>query len=421
MNILIKQAKVIDPGSVYHNEVIDVLIEGGLIKTIKRNINNSGSAKVIEANGLHISAGWIDMQAVSGDPGFEHKENLESLVSAAAAGGYTGICLHSCNAPALDGKSQIEYVINKTDHKLVNIFPLGTITVNAGGQDLAEMFDMKQSGAVAFSDHKHPIKDAGMILRAIQYSSNINSLIITHCNDQSISYGGQMNEGEAAAGIGLKGIPALAEELMIQRNLAILEYTGGRLHIPTISTRGAVELIKKAKANGLKVSAGVAAVNLCLDDTVLKDFDSNYKVDPPLRSKKDVQALCNGLIAGTIDVIVSDHFPQDSESKELEFDLADNGIINLQTAFSCAIEGLKHKNIDTIIKAMTENPRALLGLRQVKVAEKETANLTLFNPDLETTFTQTYNRSRSKNSPFFGQMMKGKVFGVIHGTQSFFN
>jgi dihydroorotase len=421
MSVLIRQAKIISPTSPFHNKVMDLLVEGGVITEIKKSIAPKGNVKVIEANDLHVSNGWLDLQVVSGDPGFEHKENLESLLKGAAAGGFTSVCIHNCNSPALHNKSQIEYIVNKTRNKLVDVFPFGTVTVDGKGKDMAEMYDMKLSGAAAFSDYKHPIKDAGMVLRALQYASNIDALIITHCNDESISHGGQMNEGETAVGLGLKGIPALAEELMIQRNLSILEYTGGRLHIPTVSTRGGVDLIKKAKANGLQVTAGVAAINLFLDDSALKEFDTDFKVDPPLRTKKDVAALCNAVAGGVIDVIVSDHLPQDVESKELEFDLADTGIINLQTAFSCALEGLKEKNIEMMIQALSNNPRNLLGLQKLRVDEGETANLTLFSPSGENLFTEKSNLSRSKNSPFLGEKLKGKVIGIINGNKSFFN
>jgi dihydroorotase len=421
MNILIRQAKIVAETSGFHGKTVDVLIESGIITEIKKTITPKGNVKVIEGSGLHLSGGWIDMQAVACDPGLEHKETLDTLVRAAAAGGFTAVCVHSYNQPALHNKSQIEYIVNKTQNRVVDVFPFGTITVDGKGKDMAEMYDMKSSGALAFSDYKHPVKDAGMVLRAMQYASNIGSLIITHCNDESISHGGQMNEGETAVTLGLKGIPALAEELMIQRNLAILEYTEGRLHIPTVSTRGGVELIKKAKANGLNVTAGVAAVNLFLDDSVLKEFDTRYKIDPPLRTRRDVQALCNAVANGVIDVIVSDHLPQDVESKELEFDLADHGIINLQTAFNCALEGLKEKNIETLVKALTDNPRSILGLQQPVIEEGMPANLTLFALNEEFVFTERLNYSRSRNSPFLGETLKGRVIGIINGSKSFFN
>jgi dihydroorotase len=376
---------------------------------------------VIEAAGLCVSSGWLDMQVVSCDPGFEHKEDLDSMIRCAAAGGFTAVCVHSYNQPALHNKAQIEYLINKTKNKVVDVLPLGTITVDGNGKELAEMYDMKTSGAIAFSDYKHPIKDAGMVMRALQYSSNIDSLIVTHCADESMAGGWQMNEGETSTILGLKGIPALAEELMVQRNIAILEYNGGRLHIPTISCKGSIELIKKAKSAGLNISCGVSAAHLYMDDSVLKDFDTNYKLNPPLRAKKDVQALRNAVENGVIDVIVSDHLPQDIESKELEFDHADFGMINLQTAFSCALEGLKEKNIHALVNALTVNPRRILGLEQTDIAEGKEANLTLFSLSEETMLTEKNNHSRSNNSPFFNKALNGRVVGVINGSKSFFN
>jgi dihydroorotase len=421
MNILIRQAKILDSGSSHNNKTVDILIEGGVITQIRKSISAKGNIKVIEEDGLYVSAGWVDMQAVSCDPGFEHKETLETMIGCAAAGGFTTVCVHNYNQPALHNKSQIEYLVNKSRNKVVNVLPMGTITQEGKGKEIAEMYDMKLSGAVAFSDHKHVIKDAGTVVRALQYAANIDSFIVTHCNEESISAGGQMNEGEIATTLGLKGIPALAEELMVQRNISILEYAGGKLHIPTISTRGSVDLIKKAKANGLNITCGVAAMNLFLDDSLLKEFDTNYKLDPPLRTKKDVQALRNAVENGTIDVIVSDHLPQDVESKELEFDHADAGMINLQTAFSCALEGLKEKNIGQIVRLLTENPRAILKLEPVSIEENATAELTLFTTKGTTALTEKTNNSKSRNSPFLDQELQGRVLGIINGTKSYFN
>lgn len=421
MNILIKQARILASNSPFYNKVMDILIEGGVIVEIKKSITPKGNIKTIEGDELNVSNGWVDMQAVACDPGFEHKETLETLIKGAAAGGFTSVCIHNYNYPALHNKSQIEYILNKTENKLVNVLPFGTITVEGKGKDLAEMHDMKKSGAIGFSDYKHPIKDAGMVMRALQYAENINSFIVTFCDDESISNGGQINEGEVSTTLGLKGIPVLAEELNLQRNLAILEYTGGKLHIPTVSTKGSVELLKKAKANGLKVTCGVAAVNLFLDDTSLTDFDTNYKVNPPLRSKKDIQALRNGLTSGVIDVIVSDHLPQDVESKDLEFDLADFGMINLQTAFSCAVEALKDKNVDALVKAFSDNVYPILGLKTPVIEVGSEANLTVFSVNNSTTLTEKTNFSKSKNSPFFNKLLAGKVIGIVNGTKSYFN
>ena len=418
MSILIRQARIVSPGSTFNNRIVDILIEGGKISEIRKSIPARGNPRIVEGEGLCVSPGWIDMQAVACDPGYEQRETLDTLIRAAAAGGFTGVCVHSCNQPPLHNKSQIEYLLNRSQGRLVEIIPFGTITVDAAGKDLAEMYDMKQSGAMAFSDYKHSIADAGTVLRALQYAANINSLVVTHCNDHSISRGGQMNEGEVAATLGLKGIPALAEELMIERNLSILEYAGGRLHIPTISTRGSVDLVRKAKTAGLNVTCGVAAINLFMDDTALREFDTNCKTDPPLRTRRDVQALRNAVESGVIDVIVSDHHPLEVENKELEFDLADSGIINVQTAFSCALEGV---GINELVNCLAVNPRAILGMPRVLLNEGEDAELTIFSPEGTTVLTDKSNHSRSRNSPLFGRQLPGKVYGVIKGSRSYFN
>ena len=421
MNLLIKQATIISSNSKFHHKTIDILIEGGVITEIKNNIQTKSNVKLIEVKGLCVSTGWLDLQAVSCDPGYENKEDLDSLIKCAASGGFTGVCIHNYNLPPLHNKVQIEYVLNKTQNKLVDVFPFGTITFEGKGKDLAEMFDMKQSGSLAFSDYKSPINDAGLLMRALQYSTNINSLIITHANEDSISHLGQMNEGEISTSLGLKGMPSLSEELMVQRNISILEYTGGHLHIPTISSKRSIELIKKAKSNGLNVTCGVAAINLFCDDSSLLEFDTNYKLNPPLRSKKDMLALRNAIEIGVIDVIVSDHAPHDTESKDLEFDLADFGMIGLQTAFSCALEGLKENNIDCIIKSFTTNPRQILGLDEPLIADGQLANLTLFTLEDQTMLTAKTNLSKSRNSPFFGKQLKGKIIGIVKGSKTFFN
>jgi dihydroorotase len=421
MNILFKQAYIFAEGSEHHHKTMDVLVESGVITAIKKNIATKTGVKLIEHPDLCLSLGWMDMQAVSGDPGFEQREDLDTLVKAAAAGGFTAVCLHNHNQPALHNKAQIEYILNKTKNKVVDVYPFGTITNKGEGNDLAEMYDMKLSGAMAFSNYKTPMTDTGSCLRAMQYIANIDSLMISHCMDQSLAHGGQMNEGQQAVMLGLKGIPALAEEIMVQRNIALVEYANAKLHIPTISTKGSVDLIKKAKASGLPITCGVAAINLLLDDSVLGEFDTNYKVDPPLRSKKDVQALRNALEIGVIDVVVSDHAPQDIESKELEFDLANNGIINLQTAFGCACEAMGDKNCDALIHALSVNPRKILNLAIPEVAEGAIANITAFTRNGSSNFSPKDNQSKSINSPFFQKSLKGKVIGVVNGSKSYFN
>lgn len=420
MAILIKQALVLASNSEHFNKKTDILVEGGKIVEIKKNISVKPNYKVIDGEDLCVSAGWIDFQAAFCEPAYEHKETIESGLKAAARGGFTGVCMHGQNQFSINNKATVEFILNKAD-KLVNIYPFGSITQKTEGKDISEIYDMKLAGAVAFSDFKNPIMHSGVMLRALQYANNINSFIVAHCDDTQISHGGQMNEGVTSTSLGLKGIPALAEELMLERNIFLLEYTGGKLHIPTISTAGSVELVKKAKAKGLNITAGVAAINLLYDDSVLKEFDTNYKVNPPLRTKKDVDALRKAVENGVIDVIVSDHFPQDVECKDLEFDLADFGIINLQTAFNCLAESFKDKNIEKAIDALSINPRKILNLPIPQIKEEEDACLTIFSLQQKNVFTEKDNESKSKNSPFFGKEMQGKVIGVINGSKSLFN
>jgi dihydroorotase len=419
MNVLIKQATIVDSKSPFHNKTVDILIEKGVITQIKSKIVPTKNSKIIEVKDLFVSAGWIDMQANFCDPGNEHKETLQTGLAAAAKGGFTGVCVMSGTNPPLHDKSQIEYIKSRALNNIVDVFPIGTVSHQQEGKDLSEMYDMKLAGAVAFSDYKKPIKDAGLILRALQYASSIDSFIIAHCDDKTISQEGQMNEGVSSTKLGLKGIPALAEELMLQRNLQIVEYTGGRLHIPTISTKGSVELIKKAKANGLHVTAGVAAHNLVLDETSLEGFDTHFKVNPPLRSKDDVIALRKALENGIIDVVVSDHAPQDTESKDLEFDLAENGMIASQTAFNCLVSSHSKITSQKIADVLAENPRTILGIKEQEVAENRLANLTLFTLTNHTIFSEKDNASKSNNSPFFGKSLQGKVIACInHGMMS---
>lgn len=418
MNLLIKNATIVDSESNYNGKTVDILIEKGKITQLKKSITPEKGVKIFEADNLHVSAGWLDMQVNFCDPGYEHKETLDNGLRTAAKSGFTGVCLMSGTNPPLSNKSQINYVVNKGKDTLVEVYPIGTLSYNQEGKDLSEMYDMQQAGAFAYSDYKKTIKDSGLILRALQYSSNINSFIITHCDDKTISHDGQMNEGVTSTKLGLKGIPALAEEIMLQRNIQILEYTGGKMHIPTISTKGSVELIKKAKAKKLNITCGVAAYNLLLDETELIGFNSSLKVNPPLRTKEDIEALKKGVADGIIDVIVSDHNPQDIESKDLEFDLADNGMIGLESCFGVLNCALNQKvELDIIIKTLTTNPRNILNLAPVSIKEGVEANLTLFNPSKKEVFVTSKINSLSKNSGFIGKELQGVVIAVINRDQ----
>lgn len=414
MNVLIKSARIVDANSPHNGKVMDVLIENGIITGIKSKITPGKNTKVIDVKNMHLSTGWMDMQANFCDPGFEHKEDLNSGIKAAAAGGFTGVAVVSATNPPIHSKAEVEYIKNKTSGAIVDVYPIGTVSHKQEGKDLSEMYDMHLSGAVAFSDDKKPINDAGLLKRALLYSQNFGGLVITHCNEKTISMDGKMNEGINSTKLGLKGIPALAEEIMVARNIHLAEYTGAPIHISDVSTQKSVALIKQAKANKLKITASVNAYNIALDDSALMDFDSNYKLNPPLRTKDDIKALLKGLSEGTIDAITSDHRPQDIESKQIEFDLASNGMIGLETCFALANTNKGSLTLASIIDKLTTQPRKILNLPQPKIAEGQAANLTLFDPDASWTFTKKDIRSKSANTPFVGTKFKGKVIGVVN-------
>lgn len=421
MNILIKSAHIIDSKSSFNGKVMDVLIENGMIKSIKSKITSEKNSKVIEGKNIHISSGWMDMQVSFCDPGFEHKEDLDSGLKAAACGGFTEVAVVSSTNPTIHSKAEVLYIKNKTAASMIDVHPIGTLSYKQEGHDISEMYDMKQAGAVAFSDDKKSIENAGLLLRALQYAQNFNGLIITHCDEKSVSQDGKMNEGVTSTQLGLKGIPSLAEELMVNRNIFLAEYTNSPLHISNISTQKSVDLIRQAKAKGLKITASVNAYNLALDDTALLGFDSHYKLNPPLRTKVDIEALSKGLTDGTVDAITCDHRPQDIESKDIEFDHASNGMIGLETAFGLINSNKGKVKLETIIDSITCKPRSILNLRPTKIAEGELANISIFDPEQEWVFEKKHIRSKSSNTPFLGTKFKGKVIGILNKNQLHLN
>jgi dihydroorotase len=412
---LIKNAKVVDPNSPHKNKTVDILIENGNITQIGKDLKADKSAKVIEHENMHVSPGWFDMQANFCDPGYEFREDLQSGMRAAAQGGFTGVCVMPATNPPLQTKSQIEYVVNTCKNNAVDVYPAGCLTQNSEGKEMTEMYDMKKAGAIAFTDFKHSIEDSGLLVRLLQYAQNTNTLIITHCEEESLTAGGQMNEGETSTHLGLKGMPALAEELVVQRNINLLSYAGGKMHIPTVSSKYSLDCIKQAKNKNIQVSAGVAAHQLLLNDEQLEEFDTNLKVTPPLRDKSETEALKRAIANDVIDVIVSDHCPQDIENKDVEFDHAGFGIIALETAYASANTAL-HEKIENekLIEKLSINPRKILGLHIASVKVGEKANLTFFNPALKWEFTEKHISSKSKNTPFVGYHFTGKALGVIN-------
>ncbi len=419
MQILIRSAKVISPGSVWNGKTTDILIDNGIVTEIKHGIRAT-KAREIKYRNLHVSPGWFDMQANFRDPGMEYKEDISSGCAAAAAGGFTGVCLMPSTTPAVQTKADVEYVLNKSRSEIVDVYPAGALSVGLEGKDLAEMFDMRASGAIAFTDDKNAIKDAGLLVRAMQYCNSFNSLVMVFCNDPDISLDGKMNESPASTKLGLKGIPALAEEIMVARNIFIAEYCNSPIHLMSVSTAGSVDLIREAKQNKIKVTASVNAHSLLLSDNMLEEFDSNLKVNPPLRSKKDLDALRKGLADGTIDVIVSDHSPEDVEHKVIEFDNAAFGMSCIETSFSLAMMAKGSLSLDKLISKISINPRKILGLKHAEIRKGAEANLTLFDPSGKWTPTAAGLRSKSKNDPMIGKLLTSRVYGIINGTKASF-
>ena len=420
MNALIKSAKIIDSNSPFNGKTVDILIEKGIIQKIGKSIKNDNNYREISFKNLHASVGWMDMRVNFCDPGHEYKEDLTTGLKAAASGGFTEVVTMPDTNPVTDSKAGIEYLINKAKGNIVTLYPTGGLSHQCEGKEIAEMYDMHTKGAVAFTDNKKSITNPSLLNRALLYSQSFNGLIMNFPDDKLLNQNGQMNEGVISTQLGLKGIPALAEELMVSRDIYLAEYCNARIHLTNISTKKAVELIATAKKKGIQITADTNSYNLLLDETTLTDFDTNYKVMPPLRTKEDINALIKGLKNGTIDVICSDHTPEDIENKQCEFDHAAFGMINLQTSFAVALTALNGKmELEEIIKTMTINPRSLLQTEQVEIKEGATANITLFNPTEKITFTEKDIVSKSKNTPFIDKELTGKVYGIINNNQAF--
>jgi len=414
MDVLIKQATIVSEGSPHHLQVMDILIQKGQIIKIDQRITAEG-VKEIEEDGLYVSSGWIDLLTNIQDPGFEHKEDIESASKASAAGGFTKLVVSPLSDPVRDSKSQLQY-LKKQSSPAVDILPLGALSKGANGKELAELYDLKEAGAVGFSDGKRSVKNPNVLNRALLYTQAFDGIVFNFPHTDEVAFQGVMNEGEISTNLGLKGIPELAESLMVARDLNVLDYTGGKLHFNCISTSKSLELIAKAKKDGLHVTCDVASYNLLLDDTELNDFDTRFKTLPPLRSKNTIKALINGIKNGTIDAISSDHTPEDVEEKMKEFDHAAFGIINLQTSFAVANSVLKRSfSIDQIIPLFTSGPARVLGQSIKKIEAGEKADLTLFQPSKEFIFTKEKVLSKSKNSPFFNKKLIGTIVGIVNG------
>lgn len=411
MNVLIKQATIISPYFPYNGQIKDIFIKDGKIAAIGNSITEK-TDQVIEHTGLCVSVGWMDMFADFGDPGYEQKENIESGSKAAAAGGFTDVMLIPNSQPVTDNKAQVEYIVQKAKQVAVNIHPLGAITKKAEGKDLAEMYDMRQSGAAAFTDGVHPVQHSGLVLKALQYVKSFNGTIIQVPDDLGIGSNGLMNEGIVSTQMGLPGKPMLSEELMVARDLKLARYAGSKIHFTGISSPKSLEYIKRSKDSGIPVTCSITPYQVYFCDEDLQGYDTNLKLNPPVRTRMDMMAIREALIAGNIDCIASHHLPQHWDNKVCEFEFARHGMIGLETMFpvlmTCGLPAADFVQMQTI------NVRNIFGLPVPEIREGEPASLTLFIPGEAFTFEASMIHSKSKNSPFIGKKLRGKVVGIIN-------
>ncbi len=409
MNFLLKAATVIDPQSPFHNKTVDILIENGIIAEINATIKASSTIEEVKLDNLHVSQGWFDSSVSFGEPGYEERETIVHGLSVAAKSGFTSIAVHPNTLPITDTSASIGFLNGKAHNNAVTLYPIGALTVKSEGIDMAELYDMKQAGAIAFGDYKRAIANPNLLKIALLYAQNFDGLVLSFPQEDQIAGKGIVNEEEQSTLLGLKGIPALAEELQIARDIFLLEYTGGKLHIPTISTEKSVELIKEAKNKGLQISCSVSTHHLSLTDTELTTFDTNFKVLPPLRTQKDVDALRQGVADGTIDMITSDHRPMDVENKKIEFDNAKYGTIGLESSFGILNATLgTEKTIEMLTKG-----KSVFNVPSNTINKGNTAVLSLFNPEGDEVFDENHILSTSKNSAFIGKATLGTTYGIV--------
>ncbi|MFL2602561.1 MAG: dihydroorotase [Flavobacteriaceae bacterium] len=408
MSILIKSAKIIDASSKFNGKTQDILIIDGKIQEINSEIN-SKAKKIISLKDLHVSPGWLDTSVCFGEPGLEEREDLINGAQTASFSGFTDIVLNPETEPYLDTKADISYIKSNSKDFVTKIHPLGCLTKEAKSKKLADLFEMFESGAVGFYDFKRPITNSNLIKIALQYVQNFNGLVISFPYEKSLCPNGQMHEGQISTNYGLKGIPTISEEIMLKRDLKILEYTGGKIHIPCISTEESVKLIQEAKKNKLNVTCSVSINNLFFNDDKLKDFDTRFKVLPPIRSEEHRKALIKGLKDGIIDFVTSDHTPIDIDKKKTDFENSLFGSTGLESLYG-ALNSLF--DLNTTIDILTRR-KETFGIEKSSINEGQTACLSLFNPNIEYEFLKENIISKSKNSCFIGSKLKGKALGII--------
>jgi dihydroorotase len=410
MTVLIKQAIIADPSSPHFNQLLDIFIADGKIDSIAKNIDQTAD-QIIRGEGLHVSGGWIDVFAHFCDPGLEFRETIETGANAAAAGGFTTVFTLPNTQPTVHSKSQVEYILQNGKQTICNVLPIGAATKNAEGKELAEMYDMQASGAIAFGDGKNSLQNSGLLLKALQYVKAFDGVIVQLPSDQNIGGHGLMHEGIVSTQLGLPGKPAIAEELMIARDIELAKYTDSKIHFAGVSTAKGLAKIMAAKKEGLKVSCHISPAHVFFSDEDLKNYDSNLKLNPPLRSKEDMLALRAALLNGEIDCVASHHMPQNLDNKQCEFEYAHEGMIGLESCFGV----LRSLGMPiSVWMQMQKLAYTIFNLTQPNVEAGSVANLTLFAPDEEYVFDASKIKSKSANSAFVDKKLKGKIVGVIN-------
>ena len=416
MSLLLNSLVVSDSRSKYHNSSVNILISSdGKIKKISKKKINVKAKKTIDLNSCKLSAGWVDFSSNFCDPGYEYKEDLISGVSVASSSGFTEVVINHNTHPVIQNKNDISYIKNKSLNSLCSVYPTASVTKNSMGVEMNDLIDLHHSGAIAFCDSN--LQNSELILNVLIYLKQFNGLYISKPKEPYLS-NGVVNDGLNSNTLGLKSIPNISESIVIERDLSLLKYSGGRIHFSGISTKEGVDLIRKAKKSGLDVTCDVPIYNLLLDDEKILDFNTNFKVYPPLRSQSDIDELLRGLEDGTIDVISSHHQPQDIDSKNCEFEKASFGIISLQTFYSNLVEISRKIPFEILAEKITTNPRKILGIKNPEIKEGSIACFTVFDEMGSWDYNDSTNQSKSKNSPWMDWSLRGKVRGVVNGNKT---
>ena len=420
MKILLKQAYINDPASAHNGQRADILIELGIIRDIQPKIDSTVD-RVIHGHNISVSPGWVDIFANFADPGLEFKETIESGAKAAAVGGFTDVFVLPNTKPVIDSKSQVEYIKHKSATQAVNIYPIGALTKNAEGHDLAEMYDMRASGAIAFSDGTHPLQSAGILVKALQYVKAFDGVVIQIPDDKSVGPHGLMHEGIVSTQLGLAGKPMMAEELLVARDIKLARYADSKIHFTGVTSPRSIEYIRRAKEAGLKVTCSVTPYHLFFTDADLFNYDSNLKVYPPLRTTVEQSALKQAVLDGTIDCIATHHSPHETDSKVVEFEYAAFGMIGLETCYASLRKSLPELSENRIAELLSINPRKIFGLPASTIEKNSPAIVTIYESETPIQVTSKFFQSRSRNSAYIGKELTGSVLGIINGEKLVLN